>query len=129
MIKKKRKKSAKETERPSKRPQMEEEEKEEDRDGNESEDGGNGETDEEVLTDYDAVDEEENPPSTGRWVSFYLFLFLFTFILAGQWKGLAPANQGQGWKSRLGPAKAQHQNVHRVRAHSRLAKTTRSRPP
>ena len=105
-----------------------EEEKEEDNGGNGGEDGDDDD-DEEVLTDYDAVEEEENPPSTGKWVSFYLILFLFTFILAGQWKGLAPADQAQRWKSRLGAAKAQHQNVHWVRAHSRLAKTTGSRPP
>ena len=34
---------------------------------------------ENVLPDSDAV-EEDNPPSTGRWVNFYLFLFLFTFF-------------------------------------------------
>ena len=127
---KKRKKGVKETEHPSKRPQLEEEEKEEDNGGSgeENEDGGDGETEEEVLDDFDAV-EEDNPPSTGKWVSFYLFLFLFTFISAGQWKRLAPAGEGQTWKSRLGPAKTQHQTVHRVRPDSRLAETTRSRPP
>ena len=34
---------------------------------------------EDALPDSDAA-EEDNPPSTGRWVSFYLFLFLFTFF-------------------------------------------------
>ena len=52
--------------------------------------------------------EDDNPPSTGKYVSFILFYFCLHFILAGEWQRLAPAGEGPGWQSRVDPAKAQH---------------------